>query len=198
MKKLLSRSMVMAFLCFAGPQLAAAQQNGGGFGGFMDWIHRLSGPRMLGGSVSYFSPHLPAGSPENGARPILRGRLTAAYRHSVSSDDKIEPDGSPITMFSIRPMVEISLHEYVEIGIGGALHRFGGDADSFWHWSIPAYLQAGVPLTDVVELKAGVGVHYWPKFDAGDFLPLVVDVRRDEGEFTPAAFLGFDFHVFDN
>lgn len=198
MKKLLSRSLIIGLLCLAGThQLEAQGMKNPGVGGFLDWIHRLSGPRMLGGSISVFSPTWN----RSDETPILRGRLTGAYRHSFSSDDKIDPDGSAVTMFSIQPMVEFYLFEigqdnHIDIAIGAAFNKFGGDSDPFWHTSFPAYLQGGVHLTDSVFLKIGVGAHYWPKFDASDFDPLVVDVERTEGEFTPAAFVGLDFPIF--
>ena len=126
MRKLLSHSLVIGLLCVAGAQQVEAQMTNPGIGGFLDWIHRLSGPRMFGASVSVFSPTWSSSGP--GERPILRGRLTGAYRHSFSSDDKIDPDGSPVTMFSIQPMAEFHLvgnDNSIDIAIGAAFNRFG-------------------------------------------------------------------------
>jgi len=173
-----------------------------GMGAFLNWIHRLSGPRMFGGSVSYFSPSVFAGGPNEGG--LLRARITGAYRHSFSSDDKIDPDGSAIAMISFEPMVEIHLARFggqnqytIDFAAGASLNWLRGDiTDSFLHTSFPAYFQFGLLLSNNVFLKLGLGGHWWPQFDASDFAPLVVDVETTKGEFTPAAVLGFDFLIF--
>ena len=50
MKRLLSCAVVMVLVGFAGVQPLEAQR--GGFGGFMDFINKLSGPSINGGGAS--------------------------------------------------------------------------------------------------------------------------------------------------
>ena len=160
MKNSLSFFAIISLVAFASPQPAGAQ----GWGAILDWIHELSGPRMFGPALSYYS-----------AGEGIRFRGTGAYRFSVASDDRIEPEGS-VTMFSIQPTVEIPITGGpFEVAIGGALHRFGGDADeNFWHVSIPAYAQLRFDLGPRWRLRTGVGGHYWLKFDEDDFAPVRV------------------------
>jgi hypothetical protein len=63
MKKLVSHSMFLLVACLVNVQPRAAQ------GAVVDWIHRLSGPSMLGPAVSYYSDLVEDG---------LRFRVTGA------------------------------------------------------------------------------------------------------------------------
>ena len=184
MKKLLSCFTLMAPLSFAAPQHVGAQ----GIGAILDWIHELSGPQLVGPAFSYYSREL-------GPEEAFHWRVTAAYHSSFDSDNAIDPDGSKITKLSIQPTLEIPITGPLEIEIGAALHRFGGDADGFWHWSFPAYGQVRVPIFGETSLRMGLGGHYWLKFAEEDFAPLVVDVNRNGGEFTFGGFLGFDVRL---
>ena len=206
MRKLLSCSIVMALLFVAGPQHVAAQ-NGGGFGAVMDWIQRLSGPEFRGGALSIFTPDIGSrGTPRDGEESsrIFRLRLNGAYHHSADSDDVIDPDGSAITMLTIQPMLEIPIWPvrpqswYFELGIGYAWHRFAGEVDPFWNESIPLKVQFVRELWNLenrLDVRIGVGGHYWMKFDDSDFAPLVVTLERNKREFTAAAFVALDWHV---
>ena len=194
MKKLLALSMVLFVVGFAGPKTVAAQ----GWGGAAHWVHRL-GPQFAGGALSVFTGNFGPNAP-NSEAGAFRARLAFAQSWAVSSDDFIDPDGSSITKFSINPMLEARFWEpgdfNVAIGAGASFDNFGGDVDRFWHTSYPALLQVGwnVSGNDRWELKAGYGYHYFPAFEATDFDPLVVDVRRTESEITRHGFLGFDVH----
>ncbi|MCJ7627520.1 MAG: hypothetical protein MUO50_03930 [Longimicrobiales bacterium] len=186
MKKHLFRSMLAVVVCLAGAQPLVGQDGGGGF---IDWIHRLSGPSMVGPAVSYYSTLSERG---------VRFRITGAYRVAVASDDQIEPDGSGINMFSIQPAIEFPIVGPLEVNAGVALHRFAGDFDdAFWHWSVPIYPQIRIPLGEDSRLsvRLGLGVHYFPKFDADDFVPLTVTVKRNRGEWSKAFFAGLDLKV---
>ena len=96
-------------------------------------------------------------------------------------------------MISFEPMVEIHLREYgeqdqhtIDLAVGVSFNRFRGDFDDdFFHASYPAYLQLGFRLNDTVFLKVSLGGQYWPKFDASDFAPLVVDVQTTRGSSHP-------------
>ncbi|UCC24615.1 MAG: hypothetical protein JSU98_12880 [Gemmatimonadales bacterium] len=166
------------------PPRAQAQD----IGAVIDWIHRLSGPSMLGGAVSVAHP---LGSER------VRGRLQLAYRVAVASDDRIEPDGASVTMFTIRPGVEIPLFWYLELNSGIAFNRFGGDADEgFWKASFPVLAQLRIPLGEGRwMLRAGAGLEYFPKFSEGDFDPIDVSVKTEEGEFAGAFMIGFDWAI---
>lgn len=197
MKKLLSCSMVMAFLCFAGPQESAAQ----GWGGFWNYMNKLSGPRVTGPGLHVYTaggerdlglvetPQVPgfAGSP-------FRFRLDVGLQRSISSDDAIDPDGSSITMLSARLAVERELVPHLDLGIGGALNWFFGDFDdTFQHPSGRIYAQGRIPLGNSgVDLTPGLALYVWPKFDTNDFAPLVVDVDRTSTEVTWGLFVGVD------
>lgn len=172
--------LVLALTASLVPEGAHAQRGGG----ILDFIAKLSGPKMIGPAFSIAT-----------SGDEIRFRGTIAYRVSFDSDDEIDPDGADITMWSLQPTVEVPLRGTpVEVTGGIALHRFGGDADAFHHVSLPFYLQAHIPLTPVVLLRTGLGLHYFPAFDADDFAPLVVDVNRSGGEVVvPAIYLGLDF-----
>ena len=172
--------LALALTCALVPRAADAQPRGGGI---LDFIAKLSGPRMIGPAVSIAS-----------AGDAVRFRGTLAYRVSFDSDERIDPDGADITMWSLQPTAEVPLFDSPLEAVGGiALHRFGGDADAFNHVSFPLYLQGRFPLSAVFEVRAGAGLHYFLEFDTGDFAPLVVDVNRTGGEAVFAAYVGIDF-----
>ena len=161
-----------------------------GQGGVIDWIHRLSGPSMLGPSVSYFwdTPH-------------LRIRISGSGRFAVGFRDRTIEDGHSVNMFALQPTVEVPLCEFVELGGGFAVNRLGGDGhDSFWHVSFPFYGQYRRPVDDAQRwfLRIGIGGHIFPKFDESDFLgpedPLPgVQVETSRREVTLGLILGFDY-----
>ena len=200
MKKLLSCSMVMAFLCFAGPQEAAAQ----GWGGFWNYMNKLSGPRVTGPGVHFYTGDIetPHGSglvetqqaAAAGPRTLpFRIRFSGGIQKSISSDDVIDPDGSTIYLASFRPAIEFVLPKNFELGVGYSLHWFFGDVDTFWNSSIPVYAQWRKELgTSRLYLTPGFRLEFWSQWDASDFLPLVVDVERDSREVTWGVFLGID------
>jgi len=182
MNKLVSQSMLMLIACLLFAQPAAAQ------GGAIDWIHRLSGPSMLGPALSYHSELIEDG---------LRFRITAAYRVPVGSFDKIKLTHS-LNMVSLQPGIEIPIREPYEINAGLAFHRFGGSGhDPVYHWSIPVYGQIRVP-TKNMTFRFGLGGHYFPRFDEEDFhgegetVP-GVQVKMDGGEFSFGLILGIDW-----
>lgn len=179
MKRLVLCSVLTVVVSLGTQQPVQAQ----GMGAILDFIQKLSGPKMIGPALSVYT---------EGER--VRGRFTGAWRWSFNSDDKIDPDGSKITMLSLQPTVEVPLGSSPLDAVAGfALHRFGGDVkEDFWHWSIPAYLQLRFPLTGPVSVRLAVGGHYFAEFGATDFDDLVVDVSRTGGEWVWASFAGID------
>jgi hypothetical protein len=182
MRKLVLTFALLMFSVPCTPTPAEAQM-----GAIIDWIHRLSGPPMVGPAVS-------------GAVPLndrIRGSMQVAYRFSRDTDGAIEPEGSSVTMLTIRPGVEISLWSVVELNTGVSLNQFGGDInEKFWQASFPLLLQFRVPgSSGRWALRAGFGWEYFPEFGADDFAPLDVNVSMDGGEFAPVSFLGFDWTV---
>ena len=206
MRKLLTCSMVMALLSIVGPQQVSAQ-NGGGFGGVMEWLSRLSGPQFGGSSVSLFTPDLWRRTHPGGQATSrhFRLRIMGGYHGSFSSDDVIDPDGSSITMTTFQPMLEIPiwpLHPttwHIEGGIGFAWHWFDGAPNAFRNESIPVHFQfvreIGNPLGLRLDVRAGVGAQYWMKFADSDFLPIDVTMDRNVREVNWKLFAGFDWHV---
>ena len=185
MKKLVHCSVVMVLIGLAGAGPLEAQD--GGLGGFMDWILKMSGPRMIGPAASgWFSP---------GEGP-LRIRGSIAWRESSSSDDAVSPAGSKIDMTSYQVALELPLPvpaNWLALGGGIAVHRFGGDADAFTKVSIPVYAQARFPIIPLlIDGVVEFGFHYFSAFDDTDFAPLTVDVSRDGGEVVPRIGAGLE------
>ena len=174
--------LIALALAAAVPAPAHAQDR---LGGVLEWIHRLSGPQFIGPAVSYAR-----------GNEAARFRLSGAYRWSFSSEDQIDPSDAGLTMFSLTPAGEFRVWNWLEAGAGVGAHRYGGDADGFWHWSIPLYAQAMVPMSDRLDARIGLGWHYFFEFGADDFAPLVVTAPRDGGEWVFTLFGGVDVKLF--
>jgi hypothetical protein len=182
MKRVLAWVGVALLLTLSAPSAAVAQSR---MGGLLDWIHKLSGPQFIGPTLSYAV-----------GGEAARFRLSGSYRWSVWSEDAIDPADGSITMFSVEPAGEFTLYRWLEARAGVALHRYMGDSDGFWHWSLPVYLQGLVPVSDRLDLRLGAGGHYFFEFGPDDFLPLIVEAPRDGGEFTWAFYAGVDWKLF--
>lgn len=183
----LIRSIVLVGLVFlAGAGRLAAQfeaQNGGGLGAFLDWLHKLSGPRFVGAGLSGFYT-LPG---EAG----IRLRLSGSYRTSIGESGEVTPEDANITMMSLQPAVEFPVQKIpIDFGLGVALHRFAGDADGFWHYSVPIYVQFRPRGAGRVAPLLGIGVHVFPRFEPSDFAPLAVTVSRQDSEAVLQVFAG--------
>jgi len=181
MKKLLALSVLAMTASLWSPVAAAGQEEGGG--GFLDWIHRLSGPGMIGPGATLFRTW-----------DKVRVRVAGAYLAPIC-DDKIDPDHT-FNMLSLRPSVEIPVHGSFEISAGVDLHRFGGDGhDAVVKLSVPVYGQFRVPLglRSNFFLRLAVGGRYFPGFDATDFGGAVRGLKTDGGEVSFAGMLGIDY-----
>jgi hypothetical protein len=144
-------------------------------GAFLDWLHRLSGPRFVGAGVTAFK--------EISGDSGIRLRVSGVYRTSVSESGEVTPSDANITMISLQPALEFAVQKLpIEFGVGLALHRFGGDAEGFWHYSVPVYVQFRPRGAARVQPVLGIGVHLFPKFEAQDFAPLAVTVSRQDSE----------------
>ncbi len=179
--------LVSAMIGGTGSALSAqTADDGGGLGAFLDWLHRLSGPRFVGGGLTAFST-IPG-------ETRIRLRLTGAYRTSVSEEGEVTPADANITMITLQPAVEFPLRNLpVDISLGLGLHRFGGDADGFWHYSIPISAQYRSLSGGRFAPRFGAAVNLFPAFDPSDFAPLDVTVSRDGTEAVLQVFLGLDF-----
>jgi hypothetical protein len=146
-----------------------------GMGAFLEWLHKLSGPRFIGVGLSgYYAPSGDSG---------IRLRLSGVYRTSVSESGEVTPADANITMITVQPAVEFPVQKIpIDFGVGFALHRFGGDAEGFWHYSVPIYAQFRPRGDRHVTPVLGIGVHIFPKFDPADFAPLTVTVSRQDSE----------------
>lgn len=181
MKKLAYCTVVMTLISLAGGQSLEAQQSG--IGGILDWINRLSGPRMVGPAAT--------GWVSLGERPRLR--MSVARRWSVHTDDSPLPDDAQITMWSFQPTVDFRLSDPLALGGGVAIHRFGGDFDNaFTHFSFPVYAQVRFPTGSRVQGVLSLGGHYFREFGEADFGTLPTGVSKDGGEFSFWFGLGFE------
>jgi len=190
MKKLAYCSVLVAVACLATVRPALGQEKDGG-GGFLDWIHKLSGPSMLGPAASYYWGF-----------EGFRVRVAADLRFPVGfKDHTIEPDHS-LNMLSLQPSMEIPVNFLrirdatpFELNAGIGLHRLGGKGhDAVYHISIPIYGQVRIPLGSQKAwfLRIGLGAHYFPSFSEEDF-DGGIHVLTHGGEFTPGMILGIDY-----
>jgi hypothetical protein len=179
MEKRTVLSGFVALALFCGPQALSGQEGGG----FLDWIHRLSGPGMIGPGGSGFWQG-----------ETFRFRVAGAYLFPVS-DDKIEA-GHTLNMLSLRPSVEVPVRGPFEISAGVDLHRFGGEGhEAVVKLSVPVYGQLRVPLGARGNwfLRAAVGGRYFPSFEVDDFEGAVRGLKTDGGEVSLGAMLGLDY-----
>jgi hypothetical protein len=178
----LIKSIMLVGLGFLGGAGSLPAQDAG-LGAFLDWLHKLSGPRFVGGGVSGFVT-LPGDAG-------VRLRLSGAYRTSTGESGEVTPADANITMLSVQPAVEFPVQSIpIDFGLGVALHRFGGDAEGFWHYSVPVYVQFRPRNTRRVAPLLGVGVHVFPRFEPSDFAPLAVTVSRQDSEAVLQVFAG--------
>lgn len=180
MKKFVRCSLLMVIVGLAGGQPVAAQD--GGFGSFLDWINKLSGPRMVG----------LAGTGWLKVSDDFRVRGSIARRRSSDTDAAVTPRGNQITMWSFQPSLEYQILAPLAVGAGFAVHRFSGDADTFTHLSFPVYAQSRLPLGGRLHAVALVGTQIFSAFDATDFAPLAVTVSRNSTEFVLWASIGLE------
>lgn len=181
MKRLMHCSVVIALIGLAGAQPLQAQD--GGVGGFLDWINKMSGPRMIGPAVSGWF----------GVGEVVRIRGSVSRRSSSTSSAAVMPPGSQISMWSFQPTIEARISAPLVVGGGIAIHNFGGDADSFTKTSFPLYVQARFPTGSSIQGVATLGTHAFPEFATADFAPLTVDVSRDGAEFVLWFTLGVEY-----
>jgi hypothetical protein len=189
MKRLAVSPAFVALALLCGPQVTLGQEDedGGGLGGFLDWIHKLSGPSMLGPAGSWYWEG-----------ETVRFRIAGAYLVPVASDDKID-DGHTLNMLSLRPLLEVPVWGPLEVGAGLDVHRFGGKGHSpVVGLSIPLYgqLRFAVGSREKWYPRIGLGARYFPSFEAGDFNQ-GVHVKTDGGEVTFAVMLGLDYVLRD-
>jgi hypothetical protein len=179
MRKFVNCSIFALVACLATTQPASGQKAGG----IIDWIHRLSGPSMLGPTVSYYWQ-----------AERVRFRVNGSARFPVGFKSKIDQEHS-LNMLSLQPTLEIPLYRRIEVTAGLGLHRFGGSGhDAVYQISIPVLGQLRFPVntSETLFLRFGMGGHYFPSFD-DDAFDGGVDVKTDGGEITFTAILGFDY-----
>lgn len=185
MQRLIGSALLVGIMVLARAEGLSAQ-DGGGLGAILDWIHKLSGPRFVGAGLTGF--YTVPGEAQ------VHLRLTGVYRTSISESGEVEPSDANITMITVQPTVEFPVQKIpLDFGVGVALHRFGGDADGFWHYSIPILAQFRPRGGGRVIPRIGVAVHVFPKFDPADFAPLIVDVSRQDAEAVLQLFVGLDY-----
>lgn len=185
MRKSVSRSVLVFAACLVAAQPLTAQDKRGP-GGIIDWIHRLSGPSMLGPAASY--------AWELGEKRA-RFRFEAAYRIPVARKEKIGDDHK-LNMFSLQPSLEVPVFGPAELKSGINIHRFGGKGHApVWHLSVPLYAQLRIALDkpdNSLFLRIAAGVHYFPAFPY-DAFDRGIEVTRRKGEGSFALLGGLDF-----
>ena len=181
MKRFVFCSMVAVMVCLANAQPVVGQDEDGG-GGLIDWIHRLSGPSVLGPAASYYW-----------GWETIRLRINGSARFPVGFKNSTM-DGHSLNMLSLQPTLEVPIRGPLEFGVGIAGHRLGGDHDAVYHLSIPVFGQLRFPIDRAEKwiLRIGLGGHYFPSFDDEDFDGGEVTVETDGGEFTFGMILGLD------
>jgi hypothetical protein len=183
MKRLIRSIVFVGLVVVGGAERLPAQD----LGAIIDWLHKLSGPRFVGAGLT--------GSYSSAGDSGIRVRLSGVYRTSVSESGEVTPADANITMISVQPAVEFPVNKIdVDFGVGLALHRFGGDADAFWHYSVPIYVQYR-PRNRRVTPVLGIGVHVFPRFDPADFAPLTVTVSRQDSEAVLQLFGGLHIRL---
>jgi hypothetical protein len=168
-----------------------------GLGAIIEGIFKMSGPGFVGSGVTvYWQEWDPAGV-RAGTVSGVRLRLTATYHVSVNEEEAVDPDDANITMVTLQGSGEFPLQRIpFDVRFGFALHRFGGDADPFWHYSLPVQAQWRPRWERRWVPRIGVGAYIFPAFDADDFAPLDVKVSRDENEAVTHFFVGIDYLLF--
>jgi hypothetical protein len=189
MKRATWSAALVMLLSLAGTGSLQAQ-----VGAIIDWINKLSGPMVLRGG-----PTLTVG----GQAPDERLRVRTAFMYGFTFDrsGSVEPEGASIRMLSIQPMLEVTIHKYVDLGAGVSANYFFGDmGDSFWRPSFPIVASVRPsPKNDHVllsGLRVGGGVHIFPHFAQGDFDPLTVNVKYEGTEFSLTFFAATEFYRF--
>lgn len=184
MRKIAAVFVLALATCMLAIQPLTAQKESGP-GGIIDWIHRLSGPSMLGPAASY-SWELREDGP--------RFRFEGALRFPVGGDEEIG-EAHSLNMFSLQPSVEFPLFGPFELKSGINVHRFGGRGHkAVWHLSFPLYGQFRFPVdsNQRLFLRIAAGIQYFPAFGYQDFGG-EIRVNRRNGEGTFALQAGLDF-----
>ena len=190
MKKSICHLFVATFLCLTGVGKAEAQ-----LGPIMDWIHKLSGPGILQGGLTYSAPVWT--SPADRVDPVVaRIRFSLMVGSAIDKSEEVAPPGGDIFLVTGQVMIEFDLAGgVVSPGLGVSGHVFFGDVDTFVKASIPLRLLVR-PLRNTLFLKGlmiAPSLHYFFKWDADDFQPLTVQVSRDSGEVAWGLLVGYEF-----
>lgn len=190
MSRTLKTSWLAALMLLVGTSTASSQ----GIGVILEWINKLSGPPFWGVGASFSTP-LPGHEDRD---PYFQYRLDAILHYSFNEADEVDPDDAEIRMLTLRNTVQFPVRYLpLDFGVGVSLHRFSGsDFDAFWHWSVPIQAQFSYTLSPRATLRAGPTLDVFPAFDDEDFLPVIVNVSRDDAEAVFGFFVGADFSVF--
>ncbi len=188
MKKSICHLFIATFLCLTGVGKAEAQ-----LGAIMDWIHKLSGPGILQGGLTY---SVPLTSLDEAA--VARLRFSLMGGSAIDKSEEVAAPGGDIFLVTGQVMIEFDLaRRVVSPGLGVSGHVFFGDVDTFVKASIPLRLLVR-PLRNTRVLKGlmvAPSLHYFFEWGANDFQPLTVQVSRDSGEVTWGLLLGYEFSL---
>ncbi len=184
MKKLIRHLFVVTFLCLSGVGRTEAQ-----IGPILDWIHKLSGPGIIQGGLTYSVPL-------TALHEMAHLRFSLMGGSAIDKSEEVAAPGGDILLVTGQVMIEFDLAGgVVSPGLGVSGHVFFGDVDTFVKASIPLRLLVR-PLRNQRILKGlmiAPSLHYFFKWDADDFQPLTVQVSRGSGEVTWGLLLGYEF-----
>lgn len=172
-------------LALSVPASAEAQ-----IGPFLEWINSLTGPGMVR-----------VGPEVTVVRFDERSRVTLGALFAVHVDDRdnADTDAADIENFGFPLVYERTLtggarSTGLRARLGVELHRFSGNFDSFWTWSVPVLASVHVPAGGwAFRVGTGAQIFHFPD-DA--FLPWDVGVKRDGFEAGWIVQVGVEFGDF--
>lgn len=181
--------IAVTILLLAGAGSASAQDddNRGGMGAFLDWIHKLSGPPLFGGGLTGFY-----GRPGEGFRFRLNVTIKFTYNESragAASDD------ISIRLISIEPLLEYGIPDVdFDVSAGPALDLYAAGAERISKLAFPIYAQFRPRNDSDFVPRVGAGVRLFPAFAADDFAQFPgLRVKRSGWEVVWQLFGGVEY-----
>lgn len=128
----------------------------------------------------------------------VRARLSISAGDAVSSDGEIEPDSAAVKVLTISPTVEYLFSRPFAAEVGVNFHRFSGDFDPFWNFSIPVRAVARPFVNHELRLlravRANIGFNLFTPFEEEAFLP-VSPIAESGWEIVWAGSIGLDIPI---
>jgi hypothetical protein len=171
-------------------------------GGIIDWIQKLSGPRVWRAGV-YLGIDLVDAVPWVDTGRGVNTRLAYLRSFEVNNRSSVTPANTEISVESWQVTVTVPVvnvgPQLIELGLGYNYHTFttevpDSSARKFNHYSIPAFAEAPIRIGRTPWLiNLAAGAHIFPAFNTTDFRPATVNVDRSDPEVVPYAFLTLEY-----